>query len=220
LAKTRVGNSPTRRHASRSGNAAGTWVRHLTAGDVARMLHVDLKTIHNWVKQGHVLARRTAGRHMRFHRAEVVRFLRRFGYPIPQALGAVPPRVLVHKTRKFGIPGVPGTERTVKEGLFATVLEVAWGDYEVLVLNLDAFDAEATRELLSAIRARAETRCLSVVGLSNSASRRRRFVSEGGDAALSRRKSKAIGRTARWLTGCADDPPREALSRARYPNLD
>lgn len=181
------------------------------------MLHVDLKTIHNWVKQGHVLARRTAGRHMRFHRSEVVRFLRRFGYPIPAALGESPPRVLVHKPRKVGSRAVPGAVHTVREGLFATVLELAWGDYEVLVLDLDAFDVAATRDLVAAIRARAETRCLSMVGVSDNAARRRRFVAEGGDAALPPGNGKAVGQTARWLTGSAEGPPVAALARASYP---
>jgi len=182
------------------------------------MLHVDLKTIHNWVKQGHVLARRTAGRHMRFHRAEVVRFLRRFGYPIPAALGDAPPRVLVHKHGKAGAAADSGATHTVNDGLFATMLELAWGDYEVLILDLDAFDVAATRDLVAAIRARAETRCLSMVGLSESAARRRRFVSEGGDAALPRQSGKAVSQTARWLTGSAENPPGAALSRASYPD--
>lgn len=186
---------------------------------MARLLHVDLKTIHNWVKGGHVIARRTAGRHMRFHRAEVVRFLRRFGYPIPPALGKAPPRVLLHKPPRSSAPTFSGTLRTVREGVFATLLEVAGGAYEVLVLDLDEFGAEAARELVLAIRARPETRCLSVVGLSKNPARRRRFVLEHGDAALARADGRTIERTARWLTGSRDAPPPGVLSRADYPSL-
>jgi hypothetical protein len=99
------------------------------------------------------------------------------------------------------------------------MLEVARGDYEVLVLDLDAFGPGEARDLLAAIRSRPETRCLSVVGLSKSPSRRRRFVLEHGDAALGRGNGEAIGRTARWLTGSVDAPPRGALARSDYPNL-
>jgi excisionase family DNA binding protein len=187
----------------------------LTAGDVARMLHVDLKTIHNWVRGGHVLARRTEGRHMRFHRAEVVRFLRRFGYPIPPALGAAAPRVLVHKARSD--VSVAGALRTVRQGLFETILEVARGDYEVLVLDLDAFDRKSEGALVAAIRSRPETRCIYVVGMSGSPSRRRSFVRDNGDAAVARGNGHIIGRTARWLTGSVDEPPRGVLAREDYP---
>jgi excisionase family DNA binding protein len=180
---------------------------------MARMLHVDLKTIHNWVRGGHVLARRTEGRHMRFHRAEVVRFLRRFGYPIPPALGAAAPRVLVHTARAdVSAPG-----RTVREGLFATILEVARGDYEVLVLDLDAFDRKSESALVAAIRSCPETRCLYVVGMSRNPSRRRSFVRSSGDAAIARGNGHMVGRTAKWLTGSVDEPPRGVLARADYP---
>ena len=64
--------------------------RALTAGDLSRILHVDLKTVHNWVAAGHLFGRRTAGRHLRFARASVVRFARQYGYPIPTGLGAYP----------------------------------------------------------------------------------------------------------------------------------
>jgi excisionase family DNA binding protein len=180
----------------------------LTAGDMARMLHVDLKTIHNWVRGGHLLARRTEGRHMRFHRAEVVRFLRRFGYPIPPALGAAAPRVLVHKA---------GSNGTARDGLFVTILEVARGDYEVLVLDLDAFDRKLESALVTAIRSRPETRCLYVVGMSSNPSRRRTFVRDSGDAAIARGNGHAVGRTAKWLTGSVAEPPKGVLARADYP---
>jgi excisionase family DNA binding protein len=184
---------------------------------MARMLHVDLKTIHNWVRGGHVVARRTQGRHMRFHRAEVVRFLRRFGYPIPAALGAAPPRVLVHTARGSGARAVSGVTKTVREGLFATILEVASGDYEVLVLDLDAFAGNSANALVAAIRSRPETRCICVVGLSKNPLRRRIFVRDNGDAALARGNGHAVGRTAKWLTGSAEAPPTGVLAREDYP---
>ena len=137
---------------------------------------------------------------MRFHRAEVVRFLRRFGYPIPAALGAAPPRVLVHKASRSGARAVSGATRTVREGVFETILELARGDYEVLVLDLDAFAGKSANALVAAIRARPETRCLYVVGMSKNPSRRKNFVRDNGDAALARGNGHAVGRTAKWLT--------------------
>jgi len=153
---------------------------------------------------------------MRFHRAEVVRFFRRFGYPIPAALGAAPPRVLVHRAFGSGPRALSNGTRTVREGLYATILEAASGDYEVLVLDLDAFAGKSASALLAAIRSRPETRCLCVVGMSKNASRRRSFVRDNGDAALAR-NGHAVGRTAKWLTGSADAPPTGVLAREDYP---
>ena len=152
---------------------------------------------------------------MRFHRAEVVRFLRRFGYPIPPALGAAAPRVLVHKARSHA--SLAGALRTPQEGLFATVLEVARGDYEVLVLDLDAFDRKSETALVAAIRARPETRCLYVVGMSGDPSRRRSFVRSNGDVAIARGNGHTVGRTAKWLTGSVDEPPKGVIARKSYP---
>lgn len=66
-----------------------------TASDVARFCQVDLKTIHNWAERGDVRHFRTPGRHLRFRRADVLDFLRRYGYPIPDELRATKPRVFL-----------------------------------------------------------------------------------------------------------------------------
>jgi excisionase family DNA binding protein len=65
-----------------------------TASQVARFCHVDLKTIHNWADKGEIKHFRTPGRHLRFHRADVVEFLRKYGYPVPATLRAGKPRVV------------------------------------------------------------------------------------------------------------------------------
>lgn len=54
-----------------------------TAQDMARFCEVDLKTVHHWAERGKVIHHRTDGRHLRFRRNDVVRFLRGHGYPLP-----------------------------------------------------------------------------------------------------------------------------------------
>lgn len=66
-----------------------------TASEVARFCQVDLKTIHNWADRGEIRHFRTPGRHLRFRRAEVVDFLRKYGYPVPEALKQGKPTVQV-----------------------------------------------------------------------------------------------------------------------------
>jgi hypothetical protein len=54
---------------------------------------VDLKTVHHWADRGKVPCFRTEGRHLRFRRNDVVRFLRAHGYPLPDALVRAKPTV-------------------------------------------------------------------------------------------------------------------------------
>jgi len=78
----------------------------LTAVEVARACGVDLKTIHNWADKGKLRHTRTAGRHLRFHRLDVVELLRRHAHPVPDALLAQRLRVcaagMPHARRALG----------------------------------------------------------------------------------------------------------------------
>ena len=47
-----------------------------TAQEVARFCEVDLKTVHHWADRGKVVHHRTDGRHLRFRRNDLVRFLK------------------------------------------------------------------------------------------------------------------------------------------------
>ncbi len=66
-----------------------------TASEVARFCQVDLKTIHNWADRGEIRHFRTPGRHLRFRRVDVVDFLRKFGYPVPEVLRQGKPAVQI-----------------------------------------------------------------------------------------------------------------------------
>jgi excisionase family DNA binding protein len=66
-----------------------------TASEVARFCHVDLKTIHNWVEKGEIRHFRTPGRHLRFRRPDILDFLHKYGYPVPEALRGSKPKVAV-----------------------------------------------------------------------------------------------------------------------------
>jgi excisionase family DNA binding protein len=61
---------------------------------VARFCQVDLKTIHNWAERGEIRHFRTPGRHLRFRRVDVLDFLRKYGYPVPEQLVIGKPRLI------------------------------------------------------------------------------------------------------------------------------
>src|SRR5882724_11276198 len=66
-----------------------------TASQLARFCQVDLKTIHNWADKGEIRHFRTPGRHLRFRRLDVLDFLRKYGYPIPEVLRMGKPKVVI-----------------------------------------------------------------------------------------------------------------------------
>lgn len=65
-----------------------------TAQDVARFCEVDLKTVHHWAERNRVPHHRTEGRHLRFRRNDLVRFLRAHGYPLPESITSVRPKII------------------------------------------------------------------------------------------------------------------------------
>ena len=182
----------------------------ITAGDMARWLSVDLKTVHNWVRRGYLVGRRTAGGHRRFYRAEVVRFLRDAGRAVPGELAHAAPRVAV-----MGAPGVSVDllvdrllgERLTVEHLtnpFEAVLQIAAGNSEILAVGLGVSGHPVLVDFLPAVRRHPLTRGVVAVGLSPSRSVRDDFIALGGDAAVANEDS--LVRTVLWLTAAGPRP--------------
>jgi excisionase family DNA binding protein len=103
----------------------------LTAVEVARACGVDLKTIHNWADKGKLGHTRTEGRHLRFHRLDVVELLRRHAHPVPDALLARRLRVCA--------AGVPNARRAL--GRRFDVVDVA--ETIDAIATLSAIDPDA-----------------------------------------------------------------------------
>jgi excisionase family DNA binding protein len=120
-----------------------------TAQTVADFCEVDLKTVHHWADRGKVPHFRTDGRHLRFRRNDIVRFLRAHGYPLPEALVRARPTVALalasaaleggalsldelakRLTSRFSVrrhtSGVAAVAHLVAES--PDVLVVSWGD--------------------------------------------------------------------------------------------
>lgn len=93
--------SATRRASSTNRGAALKEPVYL-ASQLASICDVDLKTIHNWCDRNELPDEpaelesfRTPGGHLRFRHTAVLRFLTRWGYPIPDALLQDRPHVLL-----------------------------------------------------------------------------------------------------------------------------
>ncbi len=184
---------------------------HLTSGDVARLLEVDLKTVHNWVSRGHVVGRRTEGRHLRFQRSEIVRFMRRFGYQVPSFFGDAPPKVVLVGS-KANMPAVKralsrGFEASPCEDLFRAALCLADGTYEAAVIDLDECARSQVNCFSRALRSWNQSQQVCLVGVAASRSARQQFVTNGGDAALAPSRSRDLKAVIRWLVGASKTCP-------------
>lgn len=93
-----------------------------TAPQVAKICSTDLKTIHNWVNRGEIKFFRTPGRHLRFRRQDILDFLVKYGYPVPDGFGPARPRVVI-------IDSDEGNLRGLKRSLTKDLDVHAFGDH-------------------------------------------------------------------------------------------
>lgn len=190
------------------GPGSGWDSAHLTSGDIARMLHVDLKTIHNWVTQGHISGARTKGRHLRFARSEVVRFMRKYGYVIPPAVGSTPARVLVLRDTKG--PWLTLLRRSAQvletADLFAAALMLATEPFEVVVVGLET-EASRVHEFVRAVKAWEPTCSVVVVGVGTKPTARRAFLAAGGNIALATANASELKSIVQFVIGASSTEP-------------
>jgi excisionase family DNA binding protein len=184
---------------------------HLTSGDIARMLQVDLKTIHNWVTQGHISGARTKGRHLRFARSEVVRFMRKYGYIIPQTIGSTPARVLVIRDSKGPWLALLRRSATAIDAadLFTASLVLATEPFEVVVVGLDA-DTSRVHEFVRAVKSWEPTCSVVLVGLGHKPAARRAFLAAGGDMALATANAAEVKAIVQFVIGATSIEPSTA----------
>ena len=138
-----------------------------TASDVARFCQVDLKTIHNWADKGEIRHFRTPGRHLRFRRLDVLDFLRKYGYPIPEVLRLGKPKVVVVDEDPAVLAAVRRTlskkfDLTTFQDAFDALVAVGSLQPDALVLDVTMPGLDGVRCLtrLHGIDATAHIRCL------------------------------------------------------------
>ncbi|MGH7434703.1 MAG: helix-turn-helix domain-containing protein [Polyangiaceae bacterium] len=142
--------------------------RLVSATDLARYCDVDLKTIHNWANRGKIPGTRTAGRHLRFRRMDVVDFLRTYELPLPDALKTAAVRVAV-------LDGAAGDLAPMRRVLARRFEVVAFDDPVEGLLSLGTFDPDVVvigdvspleaRAVIASLRTTPATRSTRVVSL-------------------------------------------------------
>jgi excisionase family DNA binding protein len=142
-----------------------------TASDVARFCQVDLKTIHNWADKGEIRHFRTPGRHLRFRRLDVLDFLRKYGYPIPEVLRLGKPKVVVVDEDPAVLAAIRRTlskkfDLTTFQDPFDALVAVGSLQPDALILDVKTPGLDGVRALerLRAIDATAHIRCIVYSG--------------------------------------------------------
>jgi excisionase family DNA binding protein len=149
----------------------------LTAGQIARILGIDLKTVHNWAERGKLRGPRTKGRHLRVLHAEVVRLARRRGTVLPAEFTERPLQVaLVGYAADAPAPGM-----TSFPHFFDGLLAVSSGDFDVAVLPLERLSGTVLAELMAALHKRPLTLGIGLVGVGADAEAGAQFRAVGGD---------------------------------------
>jgi excisionase family DNA binding protein len=138
-----------------------------TASDVARFCQVDLKTIHNWADKGEIRHFRTPGRHLRFRRLDVLDFLRKYGYPIPEVLRMGKPKVVAIDADPAVLAALRKTlskkfELTTFQDPFDALVAVGSLQPDALILDVEMPGLDGIRclERLRSIEATAHIRCI------------------------------------------------------------
>ncbi|MDD9940731.1 MAG: helix-turn-helix domain-containing protein [Myxococcales bacterium] len=176
-----------------------------TASEVARFCQVDLKTIHNWADRGEIRHFRTPGRHLRFRRVDVLDFLRKYGYPVPEVLRQGKPSVHLIDENRDGIAELEGAlgdrfEVTSFSEPVDALIAVGRDTPDVVVLDLtgEKLDGMSCIERLQSMEA---TRHVRIVVYSQQEHASQRALDAGASAFVRRPDPQRLVDTLEALMG-------------------
>lgn len=181
------------------------------ASDVARFCQVDLKTIHNWAERGEIDHFRTPGRHLRFRAVDVLDFLRRYGYPIPEELSAGKPRVhLVEREASVATRVTRSLSRsfevTAYEDPVDALLAIGANTPDAIVLDLDEQPVDALH-CLKRLGRNPDTKHVRVVATGKDTTHKPRALEEGASAFLMKSELSGLGSVLEALMGVGGGKP-------------
>ena len=176
-----------------------------TASDVARFCDVDLKTIHNWVDKGEIRHFRTPGRHLRFRRVDVLDFLHKYGYPVPEALRGGKPKVAILDADANVLASVRRAlgrrfEVTTYADPFEALIGIGHARPDALVLDLALPGVDALR-FLERLKALESTAPVRLVVYSADDGQRRAVLEAGASDFVPKGEAGLLRESLERLTG-------------------
>lgn len=176
-----------------------------TASDVARFCQVDLKTIHNWADRGEIRHFRTPGRHLRFRRVDVLDFLRKYGYPVPEVLMQGKPRVLLVDTDAISTQNVKRAlgkrfEITSYEDPIDALIAIGSEIPDVVIIDAKANEVDG-QHMLRRLKALESTRHVRVVVYSQNEEIKKPVLELGASAFVAKPDANKLRETLEQLMG-------------------
>ena len=176
-----------------------------TASDVARFCQVDLKTIHNWADRGEIRHFRTPGRHLRFRRVDVLDFLRKYGYPVPEVLLQGKPRVLLVDTDAISTANVKRAlgkrfEITSYDDPIDALIAIGAEIPDVVIIDGRASEVDG-QHILRRLKAIEPTRHVRVVVYSQSEDLKKTMLDGGASAFVNKPDANKLRETLEQLMG-------------------
>ena len=181
-------------------------VRELyTASEVARFCQVDLKTIHNWAERGEIRHFRTPGRHLRFRRVDILDFLRKYGYPIPEILFQGKARVHVIDDDGSWLTNVKRNlskrfEVTTFQDPFDALIAIGAETPDVVVLDLKMPNLDGVR-CINRLKSLQTTRHVRVVAFSAHEDLKKKALDAGASAFVAKPDVQKLRETLEALMG-------------------
>jgi excisionase family DNA binding protein len=180
-----------------------------TASDIARFCQVDLKTIHNWADKGEIKHFRTPGRHLRFRRVDVLEFLRKYGYPIPQQLREGKPRVVIIDEEESTLSSLRRSlgkrfELSTFTDPFEALVALGQLQPEAVLLDVGLKSMDGVR-LIERMRKVPSTAHIRVLACTNDESKRNAALDAGAQEAVPRGSAAQIREALERVTGVDKD---------------
>ena len=160
-----------------------------TTHDLSRLLHVNPRSVINWIEQELLQSFRTPGGHRRVRHDDLMAFLHKHGMPVPESLIGGVFNILIVDSKADGaiqraIDGRPGHKVTTTSDGIQALLAVGHERPDLMILDQQISGVEAL-EVCRRIKADPQCRTAIIV-VGDSTQNGTAALSAGADAFLSR----------------------------------
>jgi excisionase family DNA binding protein len=160
-----------------------------TTHDLSRLLHVNPRSVINWIEQELLQSFRTPGGHRRVRHDDLMAFLHKHNMPIPESLIGGVFNILIVDGQKDGaiqrsIDGRPGHNVTTTSDGIQALLAVGHERPDLLILDLQISGVEA---LEVCRRIKTDPHCrTAIIAVGNSSQESAAALEAGADAFMTR----------------------------------
>jgi len=180
------------------------------ASDAAKLCQVDLKTIHNWVEKGEIKHFRTPGRHLRFRRLDIIEFLQKFGYPVPNTLKISKPKILAIENNELIVATLQRVlsrrfDLTVSKDPFDALITIGILEPEAIIIDTNSIITDGI-ELIHRLRNNPLTTHIKIVVFSETDDLANPSILAGAHDFIPKNEPRQLRQCLEQLTGLEQSP--------------